>query len=127
MSIQAAQNVIVELQFKASNSSDLHAKDSNASASPQSVYVGWTGMPSKRKLASVVGRGSQKGSIAGREQEVSMVEVDATFGRMLGFTDGQKVEYRTCASMELWLIMQYRLECSSIWIRLWHTQSTLSL
>lgn len=58
-------------------------------------------MPSKRKLASVVGRGSQKGSTAGREQEVSMVEVDATFGRMLGFTDGQKVRYRSCGSIEL--------------------------
>lgn len=91
MDLQAAQNVIVELQFKASTPSDLSAKDSNASASQQSVYVGWTGMPSKRKPASVIGRGNQRGSTAGREQEVPVVEVDATFGRMLGLTDGQKV------------------------------------
>ena len=49
-------------------------------------------MPSKRKLASVVDRGVQRGSTAGREQEVAVVEVDATFGRMLGLTDGQKVD-----------------------------------
>ena len=49
-------------------------------------------MPSKRKLASVVGRGSQRVSTAGREQELAVIEVDATFGRMLGLTDGQKVE-----------------------------------
>ncbi|SLM40033.1 peroxisome biosynthesis protein (pas1 peroxin-1) [Lasallia pustulata] len=87
----AAQNVIVELQFKAAIPSDPSAKDNNGSGSQQSVYVGWTGMPSKRKLASVVGRGSQRGGPAGREQDLAVVEVDATFGRMLGLTDGQKV------------------------------------
>ena len=51
-------------------------------------------MPSKRKLASVVGRGSHRGSTAGREQEVPVVEIDATFGRMLGLTDGQKVNMK---------------------------------
>lgn len=82
-------------------------------------------MPSKRKLASVVGRGSQRGGATGREQEMPVVEVDATFGRMLGLTDGQKVTIEE-VFLKLELIMQYRLECSSIWIRLWHIQSTSS-
>lgn len=47
-------------------------------------------MPSKRRLAPVVGRdGISTGS--SREQEVSTVELDTTFGRLLGLADGQKV------------------------------------
>ena len=49
-------------------------------------------MQSKRKLASLVGRdGIQRGAGAGREQDVSTVELDATFARLLGITDGQKI------------------------------------
>jgi peroxin-1 len=51
-------------------------------------------MPSKRKLAPVVGRegiSGSRGAGAGREQEVSLVEIDAVFGRMLGIGEGQKV------------------------------------
>ena len=47
-------------------------------------------MPSKRKLAPVVGRdGINRGSA--REQEVSTVELDTTFGRVLGLAEGQPV------------------------------------
>lgn len=47
-------------------------------------------MPSKRRLAPVVSRdGINSGS--SREQEVSTVELDTTFGRLLGLADGQKV------------------------------------
>jgi peroxin-1 len=47
-------------------------------------------MPSKRKLAPVVGReGISSGST--RELDVSTVEVDTTFGRVLGLSEGQKV------------------------------------
>jgi peroxin-1 len=47
-------------------------------------------MPSKRKLAPVVGReGISSGST--RELDVSTVEVDTTFGRVVGLSEGQKV------------------------------------
>lgn len=45
-------------------------------------------MPSRRKLAPVVGRDSLNSS---REQEGSTVELDTTFGRVLGLGEGQKV------------------------------------
>jgi peroxin-1 len=55
-------------------------------------------MPSKRKLAPVVGReGISSGST--RELDVSTVEVDTTFGRVLGLSEGQKVSL----SWRLWL------------------------
>jgi hypothetical protein len=48
-------------------------------------------MPSKRKLAPVVGRDGISGGSSGREHEVATVEIDSTFGRVLGLTEGQKV------------------------------------
>ena len=45
-------------------------------------------MPSKRKLVPITASRSGTG---GREQEVATVEIDATFGRLLGLTDTQKV------------------------------------
>ncbi|EYE95678.1 AAA family ATPase peroxin 1 [Aspergillus ruber CBS 135680] len=79
-----AQNVIVELQYRPSSGR------ANGSPSQRSLYLGWTGMPSKRKLAPVVGRdGINRGSA--REQEVSTVELDTTFGRVLGLAEGQPV------------------------------------
>lgn len=47
-------------------------------------------MPSKRKLAPVVNRDGISTSYS-REQEVSTVELDTTFGRLLGLAEGQKV------------------------------------
>lgn len=47
-------------------------------------------MPSKRKLAPVVSRDGISNSYS-REQEVSTVELDTTFGRLLGLAEGQKV------------------------------------
>ncbi|KAJ5105571.1 hypothetical protein NUU61_002918, partial [Penicillium alfredii] len=78
-----AQNVIIEFQYKSTGEA--------GGAPPQrSCFLGWTGMPSKRKLAPVVGR-EGIGSGFSREQEVSTVELDTTFGRLLGLTEGQKV------------------------------------
>ncbi|KAJ5172588.1 hypothetical protein N7492_005181 [Penicillium capsulatum] len=79
-----AQNVIIELQYKpATGKAD--------GAPPQrSCFLGWTGMPSKRRLAPVVGREGINGGFS-REQEISTVELDTTFGRLLGLTEGQKV------------------------------------
>ncbi|QKX62443.1 uncharacterized protein TRUGW13939_09604 [Talaromyces rugulosus] len=78
----AAQNVIVELQYRSSGSQ---------SATQRSSYLGWTGMPSRRKVAPVVSRDGISASSSSREQEVAVVEIDSTFGRVLGLTEGQKV------------------------------------
>lgn len=51
-------------------------------------------MPSKRKLAPVVGRDGINSS-SSWEQEASIVEIDSTFGRVLGLTEGQKVIHST--------------------------------
>ena len=83
--LQAAQNVIIELQYK-----DSASKGSGITNGQRSVYVGWTGMPSKRKAVSAISRGSVRGG-AGREPEGNVVEIDATFGRTLGLVEGQKV------------------------------------
>lgn len=50
-------------------------------------------MQSKRKLAPIVSRDGIAGTRgnAAREQEVPLVEIDATFARTLGISDGQKV------------------------------------
>lgn len=51
-------------------------------------------MQSKRKLAPVVGRdglSGSRGGPAGREQDIQVVEVDSTFARLIGLTEGQKV------------------------------------
>jgi peroxin-1 len=58
------------------------------------VFVGWTGFASKRKLAPIVSRdgiSGTRGNTSGRDQEVPLVEIDATFARTLGLSDGQKV------------------------------------
>jgi len=51
-------------------------------------------MPSKRRLSPIVskdGISGTRGSTSTREQEVFLVEIDATFARTLGLSDGQKV------------------------------------
>lgn len=48
-------------------------------------------MPSQRKLGSVVGSGG--GRFASSEfTEDPLVEIDATFGRLMGLADSQKVD-----------------------------------
>lgn len=66
----------------------------NAPPAQRSVFVGWTGFASKRKLAPIVSRdgiSGTRGSTSNRDQEVALVEIDATFARILGLSDGQKV------------------------------------
>jgi peroxin-1 len=58
----------------------------------RSVFFGWTGMASKRKPAAVVGREGLNSK--NREQEA--IEIDSTFGRLLGILDGQKVSCPEC-------------------------------
>ncbi|KAK7951329.1 peroxisome biosynthesis protein [Apiospora aurea] len=84
-----AQNVVVELSYRPSNAS---SQATNGATGQQSIFVGWTGMPSKRRFAPLVSRdgiSSSRGS--GRDQEVAAVEIDATLALTLGITDGQKV------------------------------------
>ena len=48
-------------------------------------------MPSKRKMAPIVGRDGINGGRGGREQEVSLVEIDTTLAAALQLQDGQKI------------------------------------
>ncbi|KAL4871933.1 hypothetical protein BDV12DRAFT_163388, partial [Aspergillus spectabilis] len=81
-----AQNVIVELQFRPAV-----GRANNGTPTPRSCYLGWTGMPSKRRIAPVVGRDGINNSSTTREQDASTVELDTTFGRVLGLSEGQRV------------------------------------
>ncbi|KAK3068538.1 Peroxisome biosynthesis protein pex1 [Teratosphaeriaceae sp. CCFEE 6253] len=102
-----AQNVVVELSFRlpapvpagAVGGGDGKGKAAGVS---KSVYVGWTGMQAQTRLAALVGRegvaGGSRGSGGGGSgggakhgQDVSVVEVDATFGRLVGLSEGMKV------------------------------------
>ena len=51
-------------------------------------------MQSKRKLAPVVGRDGINNSSSTREQDASTVELDTTFARVLGLSEGQRVRFR---------------------------------
>lgn len=87
---QPAQNVVVELQYRPTSSAS--NSQSNASHPQKCSYVGWTGMPSKRRLAPVVNKDGISGARgSSREQEIPTVEIDSTFGRVLGLSDGQRV------------------------------------
>ncbi|KAG9236290.1 P-loop containing nucleoside triphosphate hydrolase protein [Amylocarpus encephaloides] len=87
----AAQNVVVELNYRAPLPPA--SNQSNVAPTPRSIYVGWTGMQSKRKLAPIVNRDGIAGTRGntGRDQDVSLVEIDAVFARALGLADGQKI------------------------------------
>ncbi|KKA29430.1 hypothetical protein TD95_002684 [Thielaviopsis punctulata] len=79
-----AQNAVVELNFRPTNAT-------HASAT-RSVYLGWTGMSSKRKMASLVGRDAYSGSRgSARDSEVAVVEIDSVLATKLGLHEGQKV------------------------------------
>jgi len=97
-----AQNVVVEVSYRQASASAAAAVAANAKSKPstvqKSVFLGWTGMPSQSRLTPIVGRDGIAGSRGGggggggrQEQEVSVVEMDATFGRLLGLSEGMKV------------------------------------
>ncbi|KAI1333182.1 AAA-domain-containing protein [Xylariaceae sp. FL0255] len=81
------QNVVVELNYRSSVLSDGSGQP-NPSSAQQSIFVGWSGMSSKRKLAPLVDR---DGITNGRDREVPSVEIDVTLASTLGLTEGQKV------------------------------------
>ncbi|KAI1118968.1 P-loop containing nucleoside triphosphate hydrolase protein, partial [Nemania sp. NC0429] len=82
-----AQNVVVELNYRVAPTSEGPGQP-NSPSNQRSIYVGWTGMPSKRKLVPIVDR---DGINNGRDREVSSVEIDATLAATLGLSEGQKV------------------------------------
>ncbi|KAF1953826.1 peroxisome biosynthesis protein-like protein (PAS1/Peroxin-1), partial [Byssothecium circinans] len=87
-----AQNVVVELSYRQPPPPGV---SETKNASPQkSVFLGWTGMQSKRRPAPVVSReglSGTRGGPAAREQDIQAVEVDTTFARLIGLNEGQKV------------------------------------
>ena len=91
--LKAAQNVVVEIQYRLSASA---AKEPHAESKQQSVYLGWTGMPSQRSSKPSINKNAARGNTS-RELESNGVEIDATFGRMIGLAEGQKVS--------LWLLI----------------------
>jgi peroxin-1 len=85
-----AQNVVVELSYRVPSSNS--SSQTNGASSQKSIYLGWTGMPSQRKIAPLVSRDGISGSRSGgRDQEVASVEIDATLAATIGISDGQKV------------------------------------
>ncbi|TPX16431.1 uncharacterized protein E0L32_003725 [Thyridium curvatum] len=88
-----AQNVVVELSFRGAAVSNGASADSGPTKSAQrSVFLGWTGMPSKKKLVPLIHRDGFSGSRGGvKEQEVALVEIDPVLAETLGLHDGQKV------------------------------------
>ncbi|KAI4089267.1 MAG: hypothetical protein LQ344_005485 [Seirophora lacunosa] len=77
------QNVIVEILVK-----DSATASKNDGTMQRSIYVGWSGMPSTQKAASI-GPRRQKQSFAITDAERATVDIDPTFGRMLGLVEGQ--------------------------------------
>ncbi|KAF4448542.1 putative peroxin-1 [Fusarium austroafricanum] len=79
-----AQNVIVELSYR-------ETSPTGSGSQQRSIYVGWTGMPSKRRTSPPNTRDGLNGSRASRDQEVQLVELDATLAKTLGLSEGQKI------------------------------------
>lgn len=88
-----AQNVVIELSWRPPPPPGVDPKAARTAGVQRSVYLGWTGMQSQTKLASVVGRDGRNSRSAGGkdEREVQTVEIDGTLGRLLGLTEGSKV------------------------------------
>jgi peroxin-1 len=87
--MQVAQNVVVELSYR--QPPPPGASDARNASPQKSLFVGWTGMQSKRRLAAVVDRNGLRNSPAASQQDIAAVEVDATFARLIGLDEGQKV------------------------------------
>jgi hypothetical protein len=81
-------------------------------------------MPSKRRLAPVITRDGIGGGSSAREQEVPVIEIDTTFGRVLGLTEGQKVYSHFTQSTDV--SDRNRLAYFYILILRWLIQLTLS-
>lgn len=68
-------------------------------------------MPSKRRLAPVIGKDGLRGD-SSREHEVAAIEIDSTFGKILGLTEGQKVcSMRSCLLLMILMVIGWAI-CS---------------
>lgn len=80
------QNVVAELTYTQAPSGSGDDKG-NVVKSQKSVYLGWTGMRSQTRMGSLVLR-----ERSGRQdQEVPSVEIDSTYAKLLGISEGMKV------------------------------------
>jgi peroxin-1 len=89
-----AQNVVVELSYRVPAPQSSQDPKQRQPGVSKSVFLGWTGMQSQAKQTSIVGRDGLAASARGEgggKREVDTVEVDATFGRLLGLGEGMKV------------------------------------
>ncbi|KAG5978388.1 hypothetical protein E4U56_002887 [Claviceps arundinis] len=82
------QNVVVELAYKPAAVS---GESRDPSTPPRSIFVGWTGMSSKRRDLSFARRQGSSGSRGSSDQAVQVVEIDATLANALKLSEGQKV------------------------------------
>lgn len=80
------QDVVAELQYTPTSQPGGRKKDKPVQ---QSIFVGWTGMQSKRKTIPVIGAGRTPT----KEREVVTVELDSTFASSLGLTDRMPVRW----------------------------------
>ena len=84
--VKAAQDVIVELQYRGPSRD---ASGFTVESKLASIYLGWTGLPSKRTSTFAGYNNGPRGS-ANKDGDAT-VEIDATFARTLGIAEGQKV------------------------------------
>ncbi|KAL8953872.1 MAG: hypothetical protein Q9222_000318, partial [Ikaeria aurantiellina] len=80
-----AQDVVVEVLV-----SDAAAPSKNGKHGQRSFYVGWSGMPSSRKSTKTAS-GRNERRLGAIESGSASIEIDVTFGRMLGLSEGQTV------------------------------------
>ncbi|KAI4154168.1 MAG: hypothetical protein L6R39_001436 [Caloplaca ligustica] len=80
-----AQNVVVEIL-----TNDGAISKAGGKAVLHSIYVGWSGFPSTQKSVYPASYGHEQG-FANVGTERATVDIDATFGCMLGLAEGHKV------------------------------------
>ena len=84
-----AQNVIIELQYQSQTLSAGAVSSGKGAGFMRSAYMGWTGMPSRTRPASLANVDRHRSG--SRDLDVQTVEIDGTFARLLGVQEGQKV------------------------------------
>ncbi|KAK4561103.1 Peroxisome biosynthesis protein pex1 [Recurvomyces mirabilis] len=87
-----AQNVVIELSYRVPTSAGAGTdQKQKPTGTTKSLFLGWTGMQSQSRLAAPgIGRDGGRGG-SKEQQAVPAVEMDATFGRLLGLSEGMKV------------------------------------
>ena len=90
----AAQNVIVEVS-PARGAPGTPSSSSLSGQFQRPIFLGWTGLPSRRKASSLAAAGRDagfsRGGYGAQALDVPLIEMDVTLGRALGLVDGQRV------------------------------------